>query len=106
MHSLLLAHLHSTGWKNEVLSLPAFSEPESHSVMSDFLQPHGLYSPWNSPGQNTGVGTCFLLQGIFLTQGLNPGLQHCRKILNQLSHQGSPRILEWVARSEEHTSEL
>ena len=40
---------------------------ESHSVMSDFLQPHGLYSPWNSPGQNTGVGSLFLLQGIFPT---------------------------------------
>ena len=34
---------------------------------------HGLYSPWNSPGQNTGVGSCSLLQGIFPTQGLNPG---------------------------------
>ena len=38
------------------------------------LQPHGLYSPWNSPGQNTGVGSLSLLQGIFPTQGLNPGL--------------------------------
>ena len=42
---------------------------ESHSVTSDSLQPHGLYSPWNSPGQNTGVGSLSLLQGIFLTQG-------------------------------------
>jgi len=47
------------------------------------------YSPWNSPGQNTGVGNRFLLQGIFPTQGLNPGLLHCRQILYQLSHQGS-----------------
>ena len=47
---------------------------------------HGLYSPWNSPGQNTGVGSLFLLQGIFPTQGLNPGLPHCRWILYQLSH--------------------
>ena len=46
--------------------------------------------PWNSPGQNTGVGSHFLLQGIFLTQGSNPGLQHCRWILYQLSLQGSP----------------
>ena len=38
-----------------------------------------------------------LLQGIFPTQGLNPGLLHCRLILNQLSHKGNPRILEWVA---------
>ena len=48
-------------------------------------------SPWNSPGQNTGVGNCSLFQGIFPTQGLNPGLPHCRQILYQLSHQGSPR---------------
>ena len=65
--------------------------------MSDSLWPHGLYSPWNTPGQNTGVGSLSLLQGIFPTQGLNPGLPHCRKILYQLSHKGNPRILEWVA---------
>ena len=55
-----------------------------------------LYNPWNSPGQNTGVDSRSLLQGIFPTQGLNPGILHCRWILYQLSHQGSPRILEWV----------
>ena len=70
---------------------------ESHSVMSDSLWPHELYSPWNSPGQNTGVDRRSLLQGIFPTQGLSPGLPHCRRILYQLSHQGSPWILEWVA---------
>ena len=69
---------------------------ESCSVVSDSLQPHGLYSPWNSPGQNTGVGNLSLLQGIFPTQGLNPGLPHCKWILYHLSHKGSPRILEWV----------
>ena len=52
--------------------------------MSDSLQPHGLYSPWNSPGQNTGVSSCSLLQGIFPTQELNRGLLHCRQILYQL----------------------
>ena len=52
--------------------------------------------PWNSPGQNTGVSSCSLLQGIFPTQGSTPGLLHCRQILCQLSHQGSPRILVWV----------
>ena len=72
------------------------SESESHSVVSDSFRPHGLYRPWNSPGQNTGVGSLCLLQGIFPTQGLNSGLSHCRQILNQLSHNGSPRILEWV----------
>ena len=69
----------------------------SHSGMSNSLRPHGLYSPWNSPGQNTGVGSLSLLQGIFPAQGSNPGLPHCRQILYQLSHKGSPRILEWVA---------
>ena len=63
---------------------------ESCSVMSDSLRHHGLYSPCNSPGQNTGVGSLSLLQGIFPAQGLNPGLPHCRRILYQLSHQGSP----------------
>ena len=47
-------------------------------------------SPWNSPGQNTRVGILSLLQGIFPTQGSNPGLLHCRRILYQLSHKGRP----------------
>ena len=62
---------------------------ESHSVVSDSLRPHGLYSSWNSLGQNTGVGSLALLQGIFPTQGSNPDLLHCRWILYQLSHKGS-----------------
>ena len=66
------------------------SRSESCSVVSNFLQPHGLYSPWSSPGQNTGVGSLSLLEGIFPTQGWNPGLPHCRWILYQLSHKGSP----------------
>ena len=70
---------------------------ESHSVVSDSLQLHGLYSPWNSPGQYSGVGSLSLLQEIFSNQGSNPGLPHCRRILYQLSHKGSPRTLEWVA---------
>ena len=65
--------------------------------MSNSLRPQGLYSLWNSPGQNIGVGSLSLLQKIFSTQGSNPGLQHYRWILYQLSHKGSPRILEWVA---------
>ena len=73
-----------------------WSENESCSVVSDYFWPHGLYSPWNSPGQNPGVGSLFLFQGIFPTQGSNTGLLHCRQILYQLSHKGSPRILEWV----------
>ena len=51
----------------------------------------------NSPGKNTGLGCHSLFQAIFPTQGSNPGLLHCRQILYQLSHQGSPRTLEWVA---------
>ena len=70
---------------------------ESHLVVSNSLGPQGLYSPWNSLGQNTGVGSLSLLQGIFPTQGSNPGLPQCRQILYQLNHKGSPRILEWVA---------
>ena len=54
---------------------------KSSPVASDSLQPHGLYSSWNSPGQNTGVGSLSLLQGTFPNQGQNPGLPHCRWIL-------------------------
>ena len=81
----------------KILDLLLMLESESHSVVSNSLRPHGLYSPWNSPGQNTGVASLSLLQGIFPTQGLNPGLLHCRQILYQLSHKRSPRTLEWVA---------
>ena len=68
-------------------------ENESHSVMSDCLWTHGLYSPWNSLGQNTGVGSLSLLKRIFLTQESNQGLLHCRWILYQLSYQGN----HWVS---------
>ena len=64
----------------------------SHSVMPDSLPPHGLQPsrllcPWDLPGKNTGMGCHFLLQGIFLTQGLNQSLLHCRQILYHLSYQ-------------------
>ena len=73
------------------------SESESHSVVSDCLQPHGLYSPWNSPGQHTGVGSCSLFRGIFPTQGRsNPGLPHCRQTLHQLSHMLTDVILTTI----------
>ena len=67
----------------------------NHSVMSNSLGPHALYSPrllspWTSPGKDVGVGSHSLLQGIFMTQGLNLVLLHCRQILYQVSHQGSP----------------
>ena len=70
----------------------------------------GLYNPWenpwDSPGQNTGVGSLSLLQGIFPTQGSNPGLPHCRWILNQLSYQGSPasgKELAYICRRHKET---
>ena len=71
--------------------LTELSESESCSVMSDSLRPHGLYSPWNSPGQNAGVCGLSLLQGI-TTQRSNSGLPHCRWILYQLSHKGRPKL--------------
>ena len=49
-----------------------------------------LLHPWDFPGKSTGVGCHFVLQGIFSTQGSNPGLLHCRQTLYHLSHQGSP----------------
>ena len=70
------------------------SKSESCSVMSNSLRSHGLCSTWNSLGQKTGVGSLSLLQGIFPTQGWNPGLPHCRQILYQLSHKGSPKIIK------------
>ena len=63
---------------------------ESHSVVSDSFRPHGLYSPCYSPGQNIGVGSLSLLQGIFPTQESKQGLLHCRWILYQLSYQRIP----------------
>ena len=70
------------------------SESESQSCLN-LCDP--MDYTWNSLGQNTGVGNFSPLQGIFRTQGLNPGIPHCGRILCQLSHKGSPRILEWVA---------
>ena len=66
------------------------SESESHSDVTNSLWPHGLYSPWNSPGQNTEVRSLSLLQGIFPTQGSHLGLLHLRQILYHLSYLGSP----------------
>ena len=80
-----------------LLKVKEESESESCVVMSDSLRPRELYSPWNFLGQNTGVGNLSLLQGIFPTPWLNPGLLHCSQILYQLSRKGHLRILEWVA---------
>ena len=86
--------LHSSfSYRNDLYTSESWwNENESHSVMSDSLQPHGLYSPWDSLRQNTGVGSLSHLQGIFPTQGSSPGLPHCKRILYQLSYQGIPEL--------------
>ena len=71
-------------------------ESESHSVMSNSLWSHGLYCPCSSPGQNTGIGSLSLLQGIFPTQGLNPGLPHYRQIFYQMSYKGRFSLFLWI----------
>ena len=62
-------------------------------------QPTRLLGSWDSPGKNTRVGCHSLLQGIFLTQGLNLGLLHCRQILYRMNHQGSPRMCKYKCTS-------
>ena len=77
-----------------VIILTYLDESDIRLVMSDSLQSQGPSSPWNSLGQNTGVGSLSLLWGIVLTQGSKPGLLHCMWILYQLSHKGNPTYLE------------
>ena len=85
-----------SGDDRQTLGLSWNGESESRSVVSDSLWPQGLYSPWNSPGQNTGEGSLSLLQGIF--PGDQTQVSHISGgFFYQLSHKGSPRILEWVA---------
>ena len=83
-------------WATDLIWSDLIHTSVTFTQLSPTLWPQGLHSLWNSPGQNTGVGSLSLLQGIFPTRGSNPGLLHCRQILYQLSYQGSPRILEWV----------
>ena len=92
----LVYHLNSgKDWipqSGKVLNSPKW-ESVRCSVVSNFLQPHKLwlaklFCPWDFPVENTGVGS-YSLQGIFPTQGSNPGLLHCRQILYCLSQQGS-----------------
>ena len=90
-----------------------YSESESVSLllMSDSLWPHGLQPakllcPWNSLGKSAAVGYHFLLQGIFLTQGSNLGLPHCREILYCLNHQETPWCPSLGFSRQEHWSGL
>ena len=83
-------------WESE-LEILAYFRIQCHIELHANLQPNGTMfqipvnqnrrnNPWNSPGQNTGVGSLSLLQGIFPTQGSNPVLPHCRQVLYKLSH--------------------
>ena len=78
-------------WKSQCMKKHStkFSLKVTQSFLT--LRPHDLYSPWDSPGQNTEVGSLSLLQGIFPAQEPNWGLLHCRWILYQLSYRGSPK---------------
>ena len=73
------------------------SENENQSVVSDSLWPHGLYSLWNSPGQNTGVGSCSLLQRIFTTWDWTQVSRIAGRFFSSWATKGNPRILEWGA---------
>ena len=106
-------------WMNRI-SLITTHLPKTDKVkvsclaMSDSLQPHILHSPWNSPGQNTAVGSLSVLQGIFPTQGSNPGLLHCRCILLPAEPQGKPKntgvgsltLLQWIFPTQESNQSL
>ena len=82
---------------NQTFNVSKWSESESRSVVSNSLQPHGLYNPWNSPGHNTGVGSHSLLQGNLPNLGIKPRSPTLQvDFFYQLSHKGSPRLLEWV----------
>ena len=74
-----------------------FFKSESRSVVYDSLWPHGPYSPWNSPGQNTGVGSLSLLQGIFPTQDGTQVSHIAGGFFTSWATRESPGILEWVA---------
>ena len=76
------------------------TESESHSVVSNSWEPHRLYSSWDPPAQNTGVGSLSFLLGIFPTQGSNPGLPHCRRI-PKITGMGSLFLLQGIFPTQE-----
>ena len=84
-HKIKGVELNLVALESESVSCSGMSDPETPWTVA-----RQAPRPWDSPGKNTGVGNCSLLQGIFLTQGSNLGLLHCRQILHYLSHQGSP----------------
>ena len=84
-------------WSGKLFPSPGDLPKTGIESRSSTLQADSLPTEPQGKPKNIGVGSLSLLQGIFPKQGLNPGLPHCRQILYQLSHKGSPRILEWVA---------
>ena len=90
---IMIRYVTAWNWWFDCTKLLPVKWSESRSGVSSSLWLLGLYSPWNSLGQNTGVGSLSFLQQIFLTQELNQGLLHCRWILYQLRYQGSPKFL-------------
>ena len=95
-------NLHVAGFAHTFVLFHYSEYSESLSVVSDSSWPHGLYSPWNSPGQNTGVGSLSLLQGIFPTQashiagGSLPALLAC-KVLILFSKKAPDSLPEWLS---------
>ena len=96
-HTRLPCPSPTPGACSDSCSLSWWCHPTILSLCHPLFVTHRLYSSWNSPGQNTGVDSLSLLQGIFPTQGWNPDFPHWRWLIYQLSHKTSPRILEWVA---------
>ena len=94
----IMSRQYAESWTHNLYELNIFVnlkkllrvKSECHSIVSNSLWCHGLYTPWNSPGQNIGVGSCSLLQGILPTQESNPGLPHCRWTL-PAEPQGKPK---------------
>ena len=83
---LLGVHLFSLLYRNLIYDIPQLIYSTLHKHLDYFK----FYAVMNFPGNSNGVDCHFLLQGIFPTQGLNPGFPHCRQMLYRLSHQGSP----------------
>ena len=96
VHELLQARI--LEWVAIPFSRGSF-QPRDQTPRSPALQSDSLPAEPQGKPKNTGVGSHFLLQGIFLTQGLNPGLLHCRQILHCLRHQGSPIIQQFIPAS-------
>ena len=97
----MTAYYISIPFQKQIIVLPPWAVL-SHSAVSDSVTPRTMSMPGSSVhgnflGKSTRVHCHALLQAIFPTQGLNPGLPHCRRTLYRLGHRRSPMILEWIA---------